>query len=322
MDKLKQTIGLTPQSGYYNNNYVVADGDNKYIVRVPIADCDEMDLRIIPEKYVLEFLSGRGLPVPQLLEVHSNPDYQVHEYIDGIVVNDGYPRGTQLPEYFIPQTVNFIVRLFALDSSSLRAWFPEWPADGDTESYFLRMLEEVEHTYAAFWPEYGHLFQRYGLPAQPFERFRTAAASLQSRPFVLAHCDIHRKNGILREGEVIFLDWELALIADPVYEISVHLHKMDYLPEEEARFLQLMERELPIELAAGFQADLQLYRELEQAKSLIVDTVRYSKQLQSNEIDRREKLELADKLEKKLKQASSFWNVELFTAQQLFAMLS
>jgi hypothetical protein len=41
---------------------------------------------------------------------------------------------------------------------------------------------------------------------------------LRSRPLRLAHCDIHCKNMILDQGHVVFLDGELALWGDPVYD--------------------------------------------------------------------------------------------------------
>ncbi|MGW4243281.1 phosphotransferase [Nocardia sp. NPDC004722] len=43
---------------------------------------------------------------------------------------------------------------------------------------------------------------------------------------------------IIRNGrEVVFLDWELALYGEPVYDVATHLHKMGYQPDEYATFL-------------------------------------------------------------------------------------
>ena len=39
---------------------------------------------------------------------------------------------------------------------------------------------------------------------------------------------------ILARGRTYFLDWELALWGDPVYDLAVHLHKMGYSPQEYA----------------------------------------------------------------------------------------
>ncbi|MFJ9366440.1 phosphotransferase family protein [Nocardia sp. NPDC101769] len=74
----------------------------------------------------------------------------------------------------------------------------------------------------------------------PVATIETGWRTLESRPFRLVHADVHRKNMIIRDGqEVVFLDWELALYGDPVYDVAPHLHKMGYQPDEYATFLRL-----------------------------------------------------------------------------------
>lgn len=69
------------------------------------------------------------------------------------------------------------------------------------------------------------------LLADPVAPAVEAWSSLTRRPLVFVHSDIHRKN-IIRDGASYFLDWELVLWGDPVYDLAVHFHKMDYTPAE------------------------------------------------------------------------------------------
>jgi len=70
-------------------------------------------------------------------------------------------------------------------------------------------------------------------------------------------------------------------VADPAYDIAVHLHKMDYLPEEEEHLLQLACSSLPKTLTAGLATDVPRYLRLERVKSVLVDAIRYHKTVQS-----------------------------------------
>ncbi|MGH3600364.1 MAG: phosphotransferase family protein, partial [Pseudonocardiaceae bacterium] len=90
------------------------------------------------------------------------------------------------------------------------------------------------------------------------------------------HSDIHRKNMIIKDGVSYFLDWELALWGDPVYDLAVHFHKMGYTAAERDHVLQLWQAALRSEYIAGWEHDLDIYLAHEQIKSAIVDTVRYS----------------------------------------------
>ena len=81
---------------------------------------------------------------------------------------------------------------------------------------------------------------------------------------------------IVKDGESYFLDWELALWGDPVYDLAVHFHKMGYTSAERNHVLQLWQAALSRECIEGWEYDLDTYLAHEQIKSAIVDTVRCS----------------------------------------------
>jgi aminoglycoside phosphotransferase (APT) family kinase protein len=99
---------------------------------------------------------------------------------------------------------------------------------------------------------------------------------LTQRPFVCVHADVHRKNMIVDGGFSTFLDWELALWGDPVYDLAVHIHKMAYLPEEHEALVSRWLADMPADHTTGWEHDLDAYLAHERIKSAIVDAVRYS----------------------------------------------
>jgi aminoglycoside phosphotransferase (APT) family kinase protein len=94
---------------------------------------------------------------------------------------------------------------------------------------------------------------------------------------VCVHCDIHRKNIMVCEGRSFFLDWELALFGDPVYDLAVHLHKTSYLPHERDVLVNAWLAAMPASHTADYADDLAAYLVHEQIKSTLVDSVRYAR---------------------------------------------
>src|SRR5215831_11691525 len=97
--------------GYYNRNVRATDRGRPVLVRIPIPGADEMDLRVMPEADVLVAIAPYVDDVPRLLHSSRQPAFQVHEYVDGEVVNAVWPRGDQLPARIIPAVVDLLGRL-------------------------------------------------------------------------------------------------------------------------------------------------------------------------------------------------------------------
>jgi thiamine kinase-like enzyme len=134
---------------------------------------------------------------------------------------------------------------------------------------------------------------------------------------VLCHCDIHRKNCVITTDQTWFLDWELALVGDPVYDIAVHIHKMSYGAHQQERLLSLMASRFPAEHLHNFRSDVEIYLRHEKIKSVIVDSVRYYKQMRHTTIAPNDKLELARKLAAKLQAIANCTKVRTLTPDQI-----
>lgn len=163
----------------------------------------------------------------------------------------------------------------------------------------------TQQVYDTHQEEYAAVFEDFGIPAEPLAVLEPLWDGLAQRPFAVLHSDLHRKNMIVSGGLTWFLDWELALWGDSLYEIGIHFHKMDYPAEQRAEVFQQWRARLPASSTVGPVADLDLYLAHERIKSAIVDTVRYSKQLVG--ADRSTREFLTGRLARKLNVARVVW---------------
>jgi aminoglycoside phosphotransferase (APT) family kinase protein len=219
-------------AGYYNHNIRLDTDDGAVIVRIPIPGAATMDLTIWHEADVLAAIHPYVKHIPTVRHVSTTPPFQVHDFVDGDVLDIIAPRGTRLPLHVVDDVVAFFRDLVNVPTAVLPATPPGWPADGDTASFAHRLSDITATVYGTYRGELGALFAAAGIPAEPLAPVLTEWDSLARRPFRLVHADIHRKNMIDTGTATVFLDWELAVYGDPLYDLAVHLHKMAYLPDE------------------------------------------------------------------------------------------
>jgi len=294
-------------AGFYNRNVRVGN----LLVRAPIAGADGMDLKIWPEHQVLAAVAPHLAPeheeavVPRLLFTSAEPAFQIHEFVDGVVLDELAPRGVRVPAHVPGDVAALLRRLADVPFRELPPVPYDWPADGDVPSFAQRLSNVTGQVYATFRDEYATEFRRLGIPSSPLAPVRWDA--LTHRPFCLVHSDIHRKNMIVTGGRTVFLDWELALWGDPVYDLAVHLHKMTYFDDERDELLRRWTQLMPAELIRGWQADLEAYLAHERIKSAIVDTVRYTQLVRSGTQTPEQEHHLIAKLTHKLNAAGVYW---------------
>ncbi|ONK13448.1 aminoglycoside phosphotransferase family protein [Streptomyces sp. MP131-18] len=110
------------------------------------------------------------------------------------------------------------------------------------------------------------------------------AALLTDRPFCLLHGDLHRDNLIVAEADGMLwtIDWELALIGDPLYDVATHLHLMRYPPSQEHALLTQWARAVDERLpgaAAGLTRDLPRYLAYKRVQSVFTDVIRQAQRV-------------------------------------------
>lgn len=295
-------------SGFYNDNVRSETDDGPVIVRIPIHGADGMDLRMWPEQEVIRAVAPWVSVAPDVLHVSHHPAFQIHRFITGDVLDAVAPRGEPVPAHLAGDVVRFFRDMSRVPVEALPALPADWPKDGDTAGFGALLSAVTDDVWRRFREPYASLYAALGVPADPLDRVEADWATMTGRPFRALHCDIHRKNLIVAAGRTYFLDWELALWGDPLYDLAVHLHKMDYFPDEAEAVRGGWIAAMPADTRAQALADLPVYIRHERVKSALVDTVRYSK-LIPTAVDALVERRLVASLTTKINRARAVWGV-------------
>ena len=210
-------------SGFYNYNVKLPGQAGPVIVRMPIPGSDLMDLAIWPEASVLRTLRGMVSHAPRLLYAADRPPFLILEFIDGDLLDDLAPRGVPVPGHVIGDVADLLAQLASIPRESVPQLPGDWPGDGQSADFARRLSGITAGVYSQFRPEFGALFAALGIPAEPLAAVLERWATLTARPFRMLHTDVHRKNMLIADERTYFIDWELALWGDPVYDLAVHL---------------------------------------------------------------------------------------------------
>lgn len=292
-------------AGYYNHNVRVDGAMGVVNVRVPVDGADVMDLRIWPEAAVLRTIEPFVPAAPRLRWESAEPAYQIHEYVEGEVLDRIAPRGTAVPVHVQGDVATLFADLRRIPPELLP---PSSTGRAEDPVAFARQLSNItSRVHRENSAAFGALYARLGVPARPLDDVVDAWNTLEPRPFRLLHADVHRKNMIIREHAVVFIDWELALFGDPLYDVATHLHKMTYLPDELDTFLTAWAAAEPVAAQGSWRRDLQTYLNHERVKSVIVDSVRYAKVLAEGHVTAQAAGALIASLVGKLEAARVIW---------------
>ncbi|MEU9284186.1 aminoglycoside phosphotransferase family protein [Streptomyces sp. NPDC048275] len=96
--------------------------------------------------------------------------------------------------------------------------------------------------------------------------------TLAPRRPVLLHGDLNPWNLVRREnGGLVLIDWEMAIVGDPLYDLVRHMHLTPTRPEIRERLFSRWDRLLPEECTKGWREDWRVYRWMEVVRSAYVD---------------------------------------------------
>ncbi|MFE3740512.1 phosphotransferase [Streptomyces sp. NPDC059134] len=236
------------------------------------------------EDLLLTALQGRVDRIPEIVRVDGGVYLQ--GFIEGRTLDARQVPGRGLSRRHADQLGRFFGQLVSIDPKELaerevtRICAPDdWTAEGDSAAFLDRLIrfteEQVHRDHGA---PYRTLFDELGVSADALVGLRKRTAELRGRPFALLHCDLHRKNLIVdRDGDLWVIDWELAMIGDPLYDLATHLHLMGYPKQEEARVEELwvtaVEEARPGS-AYGWEEDLPLLLAYKRVQSVFTDVIR------------------------------------------------
>lgn len=265
----------------------------------------DFDPRMMSEPQALRAAAEAGVRVPRLL--HLGVDYLVIEFIEqrpSDVLDDAWLR-------WYPDLLRQILALHARPRSSATVRnVLEWQRWlwGFHDSLFTSVAQQ-----------YGDRLAKIGLPSLkewwPYDR---VIADEESCPFVtLLHADLHPDNLLTDGSRVWVLDWELALVGDPVWDAATSLHRTHWRNAQDEHVAeQLWLAALVAGGQKGAERRLRSYRSLEIWKSLLVDSVRYPRAFAGGET-----LVVASFVAK-LQQATQFLPVPARTADEVEQLFS
>ncbi|MEV5161353.1 phosphotransferase [Streptomyces sp. NPDC053728] len=279
-----------PLRGHHNETYVIplpaANGLGAVSVRGKVREPRPglfwYDRRCFSsEELLLAALRGRVNRVPEIIEVA--PGVRLQGFVEGRTLGRGVlpsrplsPRhGDQLGQLFGEMAA---IKTDAIDVE--RICLPEdRTEDGDSAGFLARLIRFThQRVYQEHGAPYHGLFERLGVGDTAMEGLARRAERLGPRPFTLVHGDLHRKNFIVdRLGDLWTIDWELALLGDPLYDLATHLHLMRYPEREQERICRIwrsaVEGARP-GATLGWRQDLPVILAYKRAQSVYTDVIR------------------------------------------------
>ncbi|MEU5402764.1 phosphotransferase [Streptomyces sp. NPDC005963] len=240
------------------------------------------------EDRLLTALKGRVTRIPDTVEVAENIFLQ--GFIEGAPPNAGALPGRPLTARHEQQLLLLFRELVAVKTSELdgvpRSCEPDGPGldSEDSLGFLHRLISFTENrVYRDGLDAYGEIFERLGVRGTALEALRTPRRPFTERPFALVHGDLHRRNFIVdTSGDLWTIDWELAMIGDPLYELATHLHLMRYVRRDAqrvgARWAQAVEGVLPGS-SRGWERDLPHLLAFKRTQSVFTDVIRTARML-------------------------------------------
>ncbi|MGW0535888.1 phosphotransferase [Streptomyces sp. NPDC003032] len=225
-------------------------------------------------------LAGHITRIPDVIDVG---DFGLQRFIEGRTVGSRHRFADPIPETLIAQIVELFQELVRVDVDKLlvkRRCVPkDRPPDGDTTAFLARLIcFTEEQVYLRNEHRFGELFHSLGIDRKCFGKLRESVSVLTPRPFALLHGDLHRENFIVDPGERLWaIDWELAMVGDPLYDLATHLYLMRYRPDQEEevkrRWRDAVEEARPGS-SRGWEHDLPRLLDYKRAQSVFTDVIR------------------------------------------------
>ncbi|MFE9098801.1 phosphotransferase [Streptomyces sp. NPDC007264] len=278
-----------PLEGYHHETYVIPlptavagarPGRGK--CREPRSNLLWFDRRCFAsEETLLSALQGRVTGIPELIEVADG--VRLQRFVEGRTLGSLHRSGQEVPDSIAAQILGLFRQLARVGTGSLeveRECRPEdRSAEGDTAGFLERLVcFAEERVYRENLERFPGLFASLGLDADCFTRLRQHVTGLRRRPFCLLHADLHRENFVVDdEGRLWTIDWELAMVGDPLYDLATHLYLMRYPPAQHRlmakRWCEVMEEERRGS-TNGWEEDLPRLLDFKRAQSVFTDVVR------------------------------------------------
>ncbi len=240
------------------------------VVRRRLPDVTRREPHFLSEHAVLRSIEQAGVAVnaPRALalgETYPTDHFAIHTYMGPADIDHS-------PEHpvhgLLPQEADGLVdQLCALTQVDYKQFDPTSGEPG-----FHRWLKvELVRLVAELPRKTQQLARQLGLPDAGRLDHILSRQEVSHRKPSLLHGDLNPWNLVRRDGGLSIIDWEMALIGDPLYDLVRHMHLTPTRPEIRDRMFRRWERSLPPEYTCDWHKDWQVYRRLEVVRSAYID---------------------------------------------------
>ncbi|MFC5956661.1 phosphotransferase [Streptomyces pratens] len=246
--------------------------DRPVVVRRKLPDVCSRERGILSEHAVLRLIEQAPVPVaaPRALALgvsHSDDPFTIHTY-EG-PADPGSPPNHPVNGLLPHEADGLVDQLCALTRVDCTPLDPLVGAEGSYPS-----LKDQLVLLVAELPERSQRLARHlGLPDADRLRQLLSRHEVSHRKPSLLHGDLNPWNLVRRDDAfaLTIIDWEMALVGDPLYDLVRHMHLTPTRPEIRERMFRRWERRLPPECTRDWQKDWQVYRWLEIVRSAYID---------------------------------------------------
>jgi aminoglycoside phosphotransferase (APT) family kinase protein len=254
------------------NTVVRVPGGDRLVVRRKVASASRREPCFLSEHAVLRAIERSGVAVsaPRVLALGESPagdPFAIHTYagpLDG-TGPPGHPVHGLLP-HEADGLVGQLAALTDVDFSELD------PMAGE-EGFFGWLSDQLVRLVGELPKESKRMARALGLPDAPRLAEILSRYRVTPRKSTLLHGDLNPWNLVCRSDHfaLTIIDWEMAMIGDPLYDLVRHMHLTPTRSDIRARLFRLWERELPSTHTKDWQRDWRVYRWIEIVRSAYVD---------------------------------------------------
>lgn len=242
------------------------------VVRRKLAGVCRRERSFLSEHAVLRAIESTdgAVAAPRVLalgESYPNDTFAIHTYVGPRDVD----RAPNHPVHgLLPHEADGLVdQLCALTQVEYKEVDPTAGEGG----FFSWLRDQLVTIVAGLPKESRQLARLLGLPdASRLEQILSRHQVSHRKPTLL-HGDLNPWNLVRRDDSLALtiIDWEMALVGDPLYDLVRHMHLTPTRPEIRDRMFSRWKRRLPSEYTVDWEKDWRVYRWTEIVRSAYVD---------------------------------------------------